>query len=531
MTNAYDDQKSYVLSQDLLIYISHLEEAYNEIEQSDEKTIILEWLLLILEETNEDIAMARIRNMMLSQLLMDIEYDKLRYPFNERPSLRAFAELADNLRTVLNIDASLDKENEQRGNLFLVDTEPVDRALDLGDFHYASTDNRLYVAIRNLPHEVGAFGYVAVSIGEVDDTQWLNSKGEPIETLIPTDLPVKQIACRFQAPVVPTQCDVKKVWYALKHRRPLTLRNYSYEFYKMLYENVQQEMLAERNKIKCTHPYINKLLKFLEIDMKAIGIHDAKMFCRLKLLSILKKQIKYLISEIENRFETLETARLIATISPIVSLPPKNCYNFVTSTLWNEISQQRPGTKYMDILAYEYPQYFFPKYFSVLAHQKKLILTNISNKYCKILDEMFVDLAKSIMWNMNKYKDAKWEWHLAHEINDAYIKEKSFKDSLCEIENSTDETTESFLAVIFNEMEMAQDKLKSIVKKNDQLTEQLKKNKLEIQKREQMHKVIVCEYEEKMDKLKKETNNEKLDIVKRENTITELRRRIKDLEK
>lgn len=32
--------------------------------------------------------------------------------------------------------------------------------------------------------------------------------------------------------------------------------------------------------------------------MKAIGIHDAKMFCRLKLLSILKRQIKYLITEV-----------------------------------------------------------------------------------------------------------------------------------------------------------------------------------------------------------------------------------------
>lgn len=41
MTNAHDDQNSNILSQDLLIYISHLEEAYNEIEQSDEKTIIL----------------------------------------------------------------------------------------------------------------------------------------------------------------------------------------------------------------------------------------------------------------------------------------------------------------------------------------------------------------------------------------------------------------------------------------------------------------------------------------------------------
>lgn len=148
----------------------------------------------------------------------------------------------------------------------MVDDEPVNRILDLDEFEYASTDNRLYISIRTLPNDGGVFGYVAISIGEVDDAQWVNSKGQPIETLVPTDLPVKQIKCRFQAPVVPAQCDVKKVWYVLKNRKPLTLRNDSYKFYKMLYENVQQEMVAERNKIKCTHPFINKLLKFLEVN-------------------------------------------------------------------------------------------------------------------------------------------------------------------------------------------------------------------------------------------------------------------------
>lgn len=35
-----NDAKSNTLSQDLLVYITHLEEAFNDIEDSDEKTII-----------------------------------------------------------------------------------------------------------------------------------------------------------------------------------------------------------------------------------------------------------------------------------------------------------------------------------------------------------------------------------------------------------------------------------------------------------------------------------------------------------
>jgi len=63
---------------------------------------------------------------------------------------------------------------------------------------------------------------------------------------------------------------------------------------------------------------------------------------------------------------------------------------------------------------------------------------------------------------MMKYKDAHWEWHLAQEIIDAYNKEKAFKDSLCSVESSVDDSTESFLAVLLNEIDMSQQKLKVI---------------------------------------------------------------------
>lgn len=78
------------------------------------------------------------------------------------------------------------------------------------------------------------------------------------------------------------------------------------------------------------------------------------------------------------------------------------------------------------------------------------------------MDEMFTDLEKSLLSDMKKYKDAKWEWHLAHEILNAYNKEKAYKDSLCAKGNSADETADTFMTVILNEIEMAQDKLRVI---------------------------------------------------------------------
>lgn len=70
-------------------------------------TNVQEWLFLILENSNEDIAMARIRNMALGQLSMDIEFNKLKFPFNERPSRHTYDKLVDWLKTVLNQNTSV----------------------------------------------------------------------------------------------------------------------------------------------------------------------------------------------------------------------------------------------------------------------------------------------------------------------------------------------------------------------------------------------------------------------------------------
>lgn len=66
--------------------------------------------------------------------------------------------------------------------------------LDISEFEdKMSADNRTYVALRHLPNNGGVFGYIAISIGDGHNTQWLNSKGQPIPTPEPSHLPVEQI--------------------------------------------------------------------------------------------------------------------------------------------------------------------------------------------------------------------------------------------------------------------------------------------------------------------------------------------------
>lgn len=131
-----------------------------------------------------------------------------------------------------------------------------------------SADNRTYIAIKTLPNNSGVFGYIAISMGDGDYIpQWLNSKGCPIVTPIPSNsnLPVLQTEDHHEISEHDDQHDSKKVWYVLKDRRSLCLRNSSLEFYKMLYSNVEQEILEVKNTNECNHPFIRKLLKFLEV--------------------------------------------------------------------------------------------------------------------------------------------------------------------------------------------------------------------------------------------------------------------------
>lgn len=67
--------------------------------------------------------------------------------------------------------------------------------------------------------------------------------------------------------------------------------------------------------------------------------------------------------------------------------------------------------------------------------------------------------------------------------------------------------------------------------KNDQLKEQLPNLRNEVAERKQIYKTTVDQFEDDIEKLKKEINNEKRDVLKRENTIVELKRNAKELEK
>jgi len=67
------------------------------------------------------------------------------------------------------------------------------------------------------------------------------------------------------------------------------------------------------------------------------------------------------------------------------------------------------------------------------------------------------------------------------------------------------------------------------MKKNNQLADQLAELRNEILEKERMYRRVLVQIEEQIDRLRKQINIEKRDIITRENTITELQRKRKEL--
>lgn len=173
------------------------------------------------------------------------------------------------------------------------DPEPENRDMEVTEFeNLISADNRTYVAIRTLPNSGGVFGYIAITMGDGDEPKWLDCNGKPICTPVPFNLRVEQVKTDIQLKCLAyDETDAKQVWSVLNNRKSICLRNEFYDFYKTLYENVQQEMVAEANTCvvrKCSHPFINKLLEFLVVSNNSDLKYDSKTNNHLMFINVPK---------------------------------------------------------------------------------------------------------------------------------------------------------------------------------------------------------------------------------------------------
>lgn len=94
---------------------------------------------------------------------------------------------------------------------------------------------------------------------------------------------------------------VYEVWDVLSRRKTLEIRERAGDFYRMLYNTVEQEMLADHNNefsSGCRDLYVEKLIVFLTEKLLSENISNPLAFQRINLLSELKIRIKAVINEV-----------------------------------------------------------------------------------------------------------------------------------------------------------------------------------------------------------------------------------------
>ncbi|XP_050527685.1 uncharacterized protein LOC126897831 isoform X2 [Daktulosphaira vitifoliae] len=413
-----------------------------------------------------------------------------------------------------------------------------DRELEMIDLSQLSKDGRTFIAVKTLPKNAGIFTYVAVSLGGNGSCGWVNSSGKPVFSpeIKSTDMKVEtskesEKDCFLQQDNI--QKITAEVRSVLAKRKPPEARMFTYQFYKSVYDNIEQEMLNEQdpNSLACRDPYIEKMLEMLTRDIQACNNTNPEMFKRIKMLSMLKKKVKAILLNIEKRNNNL-TSIEVSSSSPIMTLtnPAANCSNSMSEMMWQEALLEKPTIKVAESLSKTYPVCLVKTLLALLARERRKIINRMKEKQENLIKAMKKDLQEEIKRGIIAYKTARMEWVNVMRIVLHYNKLKgSLTDR--ELGDSSDKKGEYLQETIRKEIESTKKRLDVANQKNDTLQEdicELNKNLHELTEK------VDCEEQQAIDQLrqlKNEICSEKSSILQRTQTIEELERMLKEIQK
>ncbi|XP_050526805.1 uncharacterized protein LOC126897298 [Daktulosphaira vitifoliae] len=515
-----------ILTQHFFLYIMYLREAYDKFNQPLNKTLVQAWINRLLGTPHPDIQTAMLRNMYLSQFIMNLIDGKLEDPFTKNPPSGPLSEL--------NIIYNIKKESTESKEIYKnLGSNITNRELPLKTLNQLSSDRRTYVSIRHLENGTVLFGYIAITIGDVNDEPlWVDDKGNPVQYLSPNaqDLPVVSLKHDKLNDVKTIDSSLKDlandVWEVLSQRRKPEIRKRAKDFYVMIYNNIEQEMLREENtnSIECRDPYVEKLIQFLLDDMSMNCVRDPEEFRRFNMLSILKKRIKRVIQEIEERQVILEKVQTQnSTLAMQLILQPATlCQDFMTLMAVQDAIKGQPTVKITDLLFVQYPPCVVNTVLKLITQEKLHIMQLIKSRLDNILREMYKELRESILRGLKSYKNSRVEWKRTWGVVKEYEDISECIVSLLTTVGNV-EARENFIVTVENEMIMTLQRLKTANMKTEQLEQdirQLHKNVHDLNEKLEMEKKMIAEQN---DLFVVEIANEKKAIDKRKATIEKLK--------
>ncbi|XP_050426955.1 uncharacterized protein LOC126837169 [Adelges cooleyi] len=538
MTDANTPTTDEKISEDFLYFLGFFKEAYDSLKKDGEKEICKKWLDKLVVGPHKTTSERQIRNIYLSQLILSINERKLRPPFNVPPEQGplsldgVFQDIMAKPETAIKQENEMNKAKEQWAEFVR------DRELEMIDLSHLSKDGRTFVACKTLPKNAGVFTYVAVSMGGDADCGWVNTQGRPIAApeIRMSDMKV-ETAKETENNCFSQNNNVQKITAevrsVLAKRKPPEARMFTYQFYKSMYDSIEQEMLSEQdpNSSACHDPYIEKMLEMLTSDIQACGKASPQMFNRMKMLSMLKKRVKAMLQNIEKRNSNLSSIEASSS-SPTMALtnPASSCSNAMSEMMWQEALLEKPTSKVAEALAKTYPVCLVKTLLALLARERRKIINRMKERQEKLIVAMKRDLQDEIRRGIDAYKVARMEWVNVMRIVLHYNKLKGALTDK-ELGDSSDKKGEYLQETIRKEIENTKKRLDVANQKNDTLQEDI----CELNKtlHELTEKVEVEEQQaiDQLRDLKNEICSEKSSIVQRTQTIEELERMLKEIQK
>ncbi|VVC42953.1 Domain of unknown function DUF4485, partial [Cinara cedri] len=293
MTTSLDEK----VEVDFVFFLEHFQESFDSLKSKSDKEICQKWLDKLVIEKYKDTNEKQIRNIYLSQLIINMNERKLSAPFNESPKLARLSldGVFKHITTKSTSEVEHEKaisENQKNWQSFI-----RNRELEVIDMNHMSIDGSTYIACKTLAENSGIFAYVAVTLGGNTDQGWVNTCGQPIPVPViqPLDLQVETTNSRnnkneHDDKLNQITVEVKAI---LSKRKSVEARVLTQQFFQRIYNNIEQEMLREEdpNSTACHDPYVEKLLEMLINEKRACGKFDPFSFKKIKMLSLLKKRV------------------------------------------------------------------------------------------------------------------------------------------------------------------------------------------------------------------------------------------------
>ncbi|XP_060836391.1 uncharacterized protein LOC132919056 [Rhopalosiphum padi] len=514
------------VDEDFLFFLDHFNEPFNKLKSLSDKEICSKWLDKLAIESYKTTNEKQTRNIYLSQLILKMNGRKLSAPFNEppKPDTLSLDGVFKEITTKPILEAQSEKEindNKSKWSQFI-----RNRELEIIDLNHLSNDGRTYIACRTLPENNGLFAYVAVTIGDTT-CGWVNPCGQPIPAPVakPLDLKVdlsnvqnsksgqENVMYQFTA-------EIKSI--LLKRKAP-EIRILTYEFFKKVYSSIEQEMLSEEdpNSTACHDPYVEMLLEKLIIESKGCENFNPHLFKKMKMLSKLKKRVKNIIRDIEERNNKLSEIEVASTTAILtLTSPASTCSNSVSEMMWGRALAEKPTTKVTDALAKTYPICLVQMFLSILVRERQKIVLRLLEKQENLIVAMRKDLQNEIKRGILDYKVARKEWL---DVMRVLIHYNKIKASLAEKDNGGTVTKGDYLDdAIRKEINDTRRRLEKMNGKNEKLQDdicELNKTLHEMMEKIDMEQV---QTDDLLRDFQNEINNEKNLITERAQTIDQL---------